>query len=632
MALTGAIDIDGVVWRFIGPDVADGGIDAPAMPQVSVSVQPLRTLYCFATAAVQLNVTFTTPALPSELDLLALPVTYITYSVASRDGQAHTVRLYYDNTGEVAVNSVDQRIVWQAMPADAADPQLAVLRIGSYEQKVLGRTGDAVKIDWGYAYVAAHNASGDVRTSAAGSRAARSAFCAGDALPPFDHRMPRRCDDDWPVLSVVWELGRVGGAPVERSLVFAYDEIFSMNFFGNRLRPYWRHLYGDDPLAMIRDVTHRARELHQRARAFDAALAAELVRTGGERYATLASLAFRQTTGAMTVVWHEQRNRTWAFMKEISSDGDVSTVDVIYPAAPFFVYLAPETLRQLLLPLLAYANNETSVAYNLAWAPHHLGTWPVCDLRPDQQEQMPIEETANMLLMLAAVAGKQRGDVAWLERYWRLLGIWGDYLVSALPDPGNQLCTDDFEGPSPHNSNLAAKGIVGIGAYATLLRYAGRPDASASYRAVASSYAQSWLRLANDTNHYRLQYNLPGTWSLKYNVLFQPQLNLTLFPDSVFTLEQAFYAGKRNRYGVPLDNRATFTKTDWLAWTAALGTREQFASLVDAIYDYANASPDRVAFSDWYDTITAVVRGFRARPVIGGLYAAMMLHGASPRA
>ena len=38
-----------------------------------------------------------------------------------------------------------------------------------------------------------------------------------------------------------------------------------------------------------------------------------------------------------------------------------------------------------------------------------------------------------------------------------LLKIWADYIVASLPNPGNQLCTDDFEGPSPHNVNLAAK-------------------------------------------------------------------------------------------------------------------------------------------------------------------------------
>jgi hypothetical protein len=41
-------------------------------------------------------------------------------------------------------------------------------------------------------------------------------------------------------------------------------------------------------------------------------------------------------------------------MKEISSDGDVSTVDVIYPAAPLFLFRRPEMLKKLLIPVLMY--------------------------------------------------------------------------------------------------------------------------------------------------------------------------------------------------------------------------------------------------------------------------------------
>ena len=38
-----------------------------------------------------------------------------------------------------------------------------------------------------------------------------------------------------------------------------------------------------------------------------------------------------------------------------------------------------------MLPLLAYANNETYVKYNLTWAPHHLGLYPIGNLQPYQQ-------------------------------------------------------------------------------------------------------------------------------------------------------------------------------------------------------------------------------------------------------
>ena len=203
-------------------------------------------------------------------------------------------------------------------------------------------------------------------------------------------------------------------------------------------------------------------------------------------------------------------------MKEISSDGDVSTIDVVYPAAPFFIDQAPETLRRMLVPVLAYGNNETApygldMQYNLSWAPHHLGTWPVCDLAPMDQEQMPVEESGNLLIMLAAIAKKQGWDadsVAYLTPYLPILNGYADYIIQSLPDPGDQLCTDDFEGPSPHNSNLAAKGIVALEAWAQVLGLIdGQSDAAALYSSKATEFYGDWLELAIDGSgdHYKME-------------------------------------------------------------------------------------------------------------------------------
>jgi len=321
-------------------------------------------------------------------------------------------------------------------------------------------------------------------------------------------------------------------------------------------------------------------------------------------------------------------SQPWFWMKEISSDGDVSTVDVIYPAAPFWLWTAPELLRLSMLPLLAYGNNETSMKYNLAWAPHHLGTWPICDIRPDQQEQMPMEESANMLVMLAGIAKQQNWNVGWLIKYMPLLKTWADYLSASLPDPGDQLCTDDFEGPSPHNVNLAAKGIVGLGAYSQLQNASGDAAGAAATLLLAQDFVLDWVAAAYAGDHFKLQYDLkPDTWSLKYNLLFQYILGLDLFPNGVIREESAWYMKKLNKYGAPLDNRAKFTKADWLSWMAALAPSADVSQkLFRAIYDFANETPSRIPLSDWYDTVTGHAVGFQARPVLGGFYAHLLLH------
>jgi hypothetical protein len=227
---------------------------------------------------------------------------------------------------------------------------------------------------------------------------------------------------------------------------------------------------------------------------------------------------------------------------------------------------------------------------------------------------MPVEESGNFLVMIAAVAQAQ-GDVSYLTPYWDILSTWADYNVASLPDPGEQLCTDDFEGPSPHNVNLAAKGIVGLGAYSALLQMKGDDEGAERYMTVARELVGNWTSSGTDVDgtHTRLQYDLDDTWSMKYNLLFDRVLDLNLFPDDVVEKELEYYDGKSNAYGVPLDSRADFSKSDWLMWAYAMGGQEQFDAQVEKLWDFANETPSRVPLTDWYNTKTGEQQGFQAR-------------------
>ena len=98
------------------------------------------------------------------------------------------------------------------------------------------------------------------------------------------------------------------------------------------------------------------------------------------------------------------------------------------------------------------------------------------------------------------------------------------------------------------------------------------------------------------------------------------------FEDTVIAREEAFYASQQmNTFGVPLDNRANFTKLDWSMWVAAMGTEDQFQAITNATFRFANEGTDRVPLSDWTDTKTPTVTGFQARPVMGGIYAKLLL-------
>jgi hypothetical protein len=141
------------------------------------------------------------------------------------------------------------------------------------------------------------------------------------------------------------------------------------------------------------------------------------------------------------------------------------------------------------------------------------------------------------------------------------------------------------------------------------------------YDATAHAMAAKWQQLAIEGDHYKLAFNSPTTWSQKYNLVWDKLLGYNLFPDSVRESEVKFYRTKLNKYGLPLDSRADYTKLDWSVWTATLAsTPEDFHAIVDPIYTWTLETPTRVPLTDWYDTRNGKQIGFQARSVVGGVF------------
>jgi hypothetical protein len=229
-----------------------------------------------------------------------------------------------------------------------------------------------------------------------------------------------------------------------------------------------------------------------------------------------------------------------------------------------------------------------------------------------------------MLIMLAALA-RVEGNAAFSERYWPQLTRWAAYLKEKGLDPENQLSTDDFAGHLAHNANLSIKAILALGSYSILADMTGHKQDAAAYRKTAQEFAVKWQELAREGDHYRLAFDKPGTWSQKYNLVWDRLLGLNLFPPGVAKTEIAFYLTKQNKYGLPLDNRKDYTKLDWVLWTATLTDNPaDFEKIAGPAYQFANDSPSRVPLSDWYDTVTGKQQGFQARSVVGGLFIRML--------
>lgn len=617
-SLTSMVSVDGKAYRLMGAEPQS----VPALAQSSVEVLPTRTLYVFEGAGVRVALTFTTPLLPSDLDLLSRPATYIDWEVRSTDGKGHRVGVYFDVSAALAVNTLDEPVVWSRLAdGDLKNPP-AALQLGTQAQAVLAKKGDNLRIDWGYLYVAPDKLG---RMVFAEANASRMAFAENKPLPGSDASGGPEAAKDAPVMAVAFPESRVENRPLPHGLVLAYDDIYSIDYFHHQLRAWWRRK-GATAADLLTWAWRDHHSLAARCRRFDEELMADLTRQGGEKYARIAALSYRQSFAAQKLVASPE-GKPYLLPKENFSNGCIGTVDVIYPTAPILLLLNPALERASLAPVLDYAK---SGRWHFPFAPHDLGTYPLAEgqvyggKETSEKDQMPVEESGNFLILTAALA-KVEGNAAFAQEYWDLLEKWAAYLKDAGLDPANQLCTDDFAGHLAHNANLSLKAVEALGSYATLAGLTGHQQEAIAYRRTAEQFASRWVSMAADGDHYTLAFDKPGTWSQDYNLVWDRLLGLNLFSPEVARKDVAFYHTKLSRFGLPLDNRRDYTKLDWEFWTATLADSPAgFDAFVGSVFDWVNQTPKRVPLTDWYSTTTGKQQGFQARSVVGGVYIKML--------
>ncbi len=616
-SLSSLVRVDGKTYRIMGMQPRH----SPALSQTRLEVLPTHTIYDFEGAGIRLALTFFTPALVRDLDVLSRPATYLTWRVESADGKNHSVQIYFDAGSDLVVNIPQERVSW----ARYRDGDLQILRMGTQQQPVLEKSGDNLRIDWGYLYVV--TPPDETASEIANTRQeAIEMFTSKGKLPDSDNLGSMEpYEESMPVLASSFDLGTVGATPVSRYLVLAYDDVFAIEYFERKLRPYWnRNRLG--PAAMLRTALRDYHELDQLGQNFDQGLMKDLARVGGEDYARLCALAYSQTIAAHKLTADIDGTPLF-FSKENFSNGSVDTVDVTYPSSPFFLLFNPRLLEAQLKPIFEYASLPR---WHFPFAPHDLGRYPLADgqqyggRETSEEDQMPVEESGNMLLMTAGIA-QVEGTAEFARQHWPLITKWAEYLKEKGFDPENQLSTDDFAGHLAHNANLSIKAILALGAYGKLAGMLGHGDVANQYSTLARKDAGLWIQKDKDDDHFRLAFDRPDTWSQKYNLVWDKLLHLNLFPPDVVQKELAFYEKRLNKYGLPLDNRADYTKLDWLTWTASLsGSQKQFQLFFEPAYRFANESPSRVPLTDWYDTKTGKQVGFQARSVVGGIFIKML--------
>lgn len=369
---------------------------------------------------------------------------------------------------------------------------------------------------------------------------------------------------------------------------------------------------------------------------FDNMIATDSIAFGGQDYLTITSLSARQAFGATQLVGNA--SNPYLFVKEISSDGNVQTVDVLFPTHPILLYTNPLLLKLALKPLF---ENQESGRYPNSYSMHDLGSaYPnATGHAAGNDEEMPLEECGNMLIMSLSYF-RATNDTQFLKDHYAILDQWTQYLIAEALVPASQLSTDDFAGRLVNQTNLALKGIIGIGAMAEIANLTSHPIVAANYSGIVKGYVEKWMDLAvvNTTStsntptslpHTSLNYGNQTSYSILYNLFPDTLLSLNLIPKSIYDMQSAFYSSVTNTYGVQLDSRNVYTKSDWNIWAASVADDSTKKDMIGKVAKYIGESESSVPLSDFYDSGNAGLADFdvvfKARPVVGGHFAGCAL-------
>lgn len=610
--IRGYLNVDGKTYSFLG----DKEIHE-VLPQESIDVTATATKYVFENDKVKLKCRFTSPLLLEDLLLVSRPCTYIDFEVEKKN--ASEVVLDFEVSADLVRQKKDL-----VCGFDGKRDTFSYSGMGRMVQHPLDGSFDKKTIDWGYVYLASKEKDVDLY------------------FDRYNEKIRLRFDLR---------------DKTQTSLILAYDDLLSINYFGQWRKAYWTGTY-----ATILDAIEAAfadkKEVLEKAEKLDRELETKAYEVGGEAYVYLCNMSYRQTISAHKLITDED-GQVIFLSKENASNGCIGTVDVSYPSAPLFLLYDTEYIKGMLRPIFKFAACDV---WEYDFAPHDVGRYPYAwgqvyawtpayangipdrnmwrfdnpsvfppfYLFPaggdiyDEKWNMPVEECGNMLVLMAAVCMKDK-NADFARPYWETLKKWKDYLVKYGADPGDQLCTDDFAGKLSHNVNLSVKAIVGIEGYSILARMLGELEEADKYHELAKNMAVDWEVRAKADDHYTLVFGKPETWSLKYNLVWDKLWGTGLFSNEVYEKELAYYIKNVNEYGTPLDSRENYTKSDWLLWCAAMAKdKEQAAKIIEPVAHYLENSESRAPFGDWYYTDTGLQRTFTARSVQGGIFMPML--------
>ena len=493
---------------------------------------------------------------------------------------------------------------------------------GNASQSPLSHTEDL--IDWGYVYVFNDCEPGHKLKFGENGVMLREFASTGNITSNITPR-PASAGKYY---SIVYNdsLGTVTTNGKRAFAMFGYDDTYSIQYHNANRKGYWANNGKTNITKRFEDLYANYDNIMQRCRITDQQIYMDGYNVGGTKYGEILASVYRQTNAAHKLFTDTKGNLMF-MSRENNSGGFINTLDVTYPSQPLYWLYSPALAKAMITPVFEYS---ALGKWNYDFPNHDLGHYPIANGNhygnpsDGSGSTMPVEQSGNMLT-LAALIAKLDGDLDYLRRYLPYMTKWANYLVENGKDPANQLCTDDFMGHSARNTNLAAKAIMGVMSYSEICRMLGDEEKAEEYKEKAQDMISFWKQNARtgsgSNRHYLLNFGADGgTWSTKYNLVWDKIWQWNLMQD-VRNTEMSFYMNKMENFGLPLDSRGNYCKSDWQMWAMGFADQEtQRTKLINTLWKYINETSSRVPVSDNHDVKSGNQAMFQARSVVGGYW------------
>ncbi|TQS34475.1 hypothetical protein Golomagni_05139 [Golovinomyces magnicellulatus] len=616
----GQIRVDGELFTWMG---ALGGRNV-----VQEFVQSTSTRSSFLmdiNGKVTMNISFISPINPSDFKRQSIIGTYLEVAVVAVDDDEHDVQIYADISAVINSMTVEwtnpmnnnNPVEWSY----AVEDQVASHKVYQKNQVEFNADYADDGAHWGNWYWSTTE-SNSMTYQSGPDRIVRENFKANGRLPNTQDSNFRNVSTDWPVFAFAHDLGKIRRDPVTTLFTIVHAQNRGV-FFNGRSEPdgvpsLWTGFFSSETEMVNffhKDRSNETGATHDK-------ISVDSISVAGDDYGIITSLSARQIFASMQLMGTP--NKPYLFLKEISSNGNCQTVDVIFPTFPALLYLNPVLVKLLLEPL--YENQEAG-KYPNTYAIHDLGAhYPQFIGHPSGDDQaMPLEECGNMIIMTLSYAQRTE-DYAYLSAHYPILKKWVGFLVNEALIPADQLSTDDFQGKLSNQTNLALKGIIAIEAMSVISHLTGNENDRQKYTDIAHDYITKWQDFAivnDEVPHTSLAYGDDKSYGLLYNLYCDRLLGLKLVPQKIYDMQSNFYPTIAKQYGVNLDSRNDATKSDWQMWVAAISSPSTKEMFITKMKQWIIQTPTNRALTDLYDVNTGDYwqNTFIARPVVGGHFA-----------